>query len=207
IMLKREGWNNVFTPPWRNLRLLLFALAIMLIASSVGELKKTQGQSTSTCNITYQETTFWPTGFQGQITITNSGPAITGWTVAFTFPTTTQVIYELWNGVLTQSGQNVTVSNAPYNANIPTGGSVVFGFNANWSGSHPAPTGLTLNGQSCGGSGPTIQTSVTSLNVNEGASTQFGGRLSSAPARNVTVKKGGGWGATGLTATESAQLS
>ena len=53
----------------------------------------------------------------------------------------------------TQSGQTVTVRNASYNANIPTGGSVIFGFNANWSGSHPAPTGFTLNGQSCGGGG------------------------------------------------------
>lgn len=111
-MLKREVWNKVSTPPWRGLRLLLFALAIMLIASSVGELKKTQGQSSSTCNITYQETTFWPTGFQGQVTIRNNGPAINGWTLAFTFPTTTQVIYELWNGVYTQTGQNVTVNNA-----------------------------------------------------------------------------------------------
>src|SRR5215813_5069170 len=73
-MLKREVWNNVFTPPWRGLRLLLFALAIILIASSIGELKKTQGQSSSTCNLSYRETTFWPTGFQGEITIRNSGP-------------------------------------------------------------------------------------------------------------------------------------
>src|SRR5262249_39061217 len=32
-----------------------------------------------------------------------------------------------------------------------------------------------------------IQTSVTTLNVNEGASAQFGVRLASAPATNVTV--------------------
>src|SRR5215510_15777908 len=186
-MLKREGWNNVFTPPWRSFRLLLFAMAIMLIASGIGELKKTQGQSSSTCNLSYRETTFWPTGFQGEVTIRNNGPAINGWTVTFTFPSNTQVIYELWNGVYTQTGQNVTVSNAPYNAIIPTGGSVIFGFNANWSGSHPAPTGLTLNGQPCGVSGPTIQTSVTTLNINEGGSAQFGVRLSSAPAGTVTV--------------------
>src|SRR5262245_46198124 len=206
-MLKREVWNNVFTPPWRGLRLLLFALAIMLIASSIGELKKTQGQSSSTCNLSYRETTFWPTGFQGEITIRNSGPAINGWTVAFTFPATTQTIYELWNGVYTQSGQSVTVSNAPYNANIPTGGSIVFGFNANWSGSHPAPTGLTLNGQPCGVSGPTIQTSVTTLNVNEGGSAEFGVRLSSAPAGNVTVNVARLSGDTDLSVTGGATLT
>ena len=85
-MLKREVWNNAFTPPWRNLRLLLFALAIMVIASSVGELKKTQGQSSSTCNISYRQTTQWNVGFQGEVTITNNGPAINGWTVTFMFP-------------------------------------------------------------------------------------------------------------------------
>src|SRR6266545_2344707 len=208
-MLKPKVWNNVFTPPWRALRLLLFALVIISITSGVGELKKTQGQSSSTCNITYQENTFWNVGFQGQVTIMNSGPAINGWTVTFTFPVATQTIYELWNGVYTQSGQNVTVTNASYNANIPTGGSVSFGFNANWSGSHPAPTGLTLNGQSCGGGGggPVIQTSVTTLNVNEGGSAQFGVRLASAPTSNVTVNVARLSGDTDLSVTAGATLT
>src|SRR5262245_40179883 len=209
-MLKPKVRNNVFTPPWRALRLLMFALVIISITSGVGELKKAQGQSSSTCNITYQETTFWNVGFQGQITIMNSGPAINGWTVTFTFPVATQTIYELWNGDFTQTGQNVTVRNKDYNANIPTGGSVSFGFNANWSGSHPAPTGLTLNGQSCGGGGgggPTIQTSVTTLNVNEGGSAQFGVRLSSAPASNVTVNVARLSGDTDLSVTAGATLT
>jgi uncharacterized protein (DUF1800 family) len=206
-MLKRKVWNNVSTPPWRRLRLLLFALTIMFVASSVGELKKTQGQTGSNCNITYRETTFWTPGFQGEVTVRNNGPAINGWTVTFTFPTTTQTIYELWNGVYTQTGQNVTVNNASYNGSIPTGGSVIFGFNANWSGSHPAPIGFTLNGQTCGGSGPVIQTSVTTLNVNEGASAQFGVRLSSAPASNVTVNVARLSGDADLTVTGGATLT
>jgi len=208
-MLKREVWNNVFTPPGRGLRLLLFALAIMLIAGSVGELKKTQGQSTSTCNSSYKENTAWNVGFQGEVTVVNNGPAINGWTVTFTFPVATQTIYELWNGVYTQTGQNVTVRNVSYNPSIPTGGSVTFGFNANWSGSHPAPTGITLNGQSCGGSGggPTIQTSVTTLSVNEGGSAQFGVRLSAAPASNITVNVARLSGDTDLTASGGATLT
>jgi uncharacterized protein (DUF1800 family) len=207
-MLKPEVWNNVFTPPWRAIRLLLFALVIMLIASGVGELKRTQGQ-TSSCNSSYRETTFWNVGFQGEVTVVNNGPAINGWTVTFMFPTTTQTIYELWNGTFTQSGQTVTVRNASYNPNIPTGGSVTFGFNANWSGSHPAPIGITLNGQSCGGGGggPVIQTSVTTLNVNEGGSAQLGVRLSSAPASNVTVNVAQLSGDTDLTVSGGATLT
>jgi uncharacterized protein (DUF1800 family) len=208
-MLKPEVRNNVFTPPWRALRLPLFALVIMLIASGVGELKRTKGQTSSPCNPSYRETTFWNVGFQGEVTVVNNGPAINGWTVTFMFPTTTQTIYEMWHGTFTQSGQTVTVRNASYNANIPTGGSIVFGFNANWSGSHPAPTGFTLNGQSCGGGGggPTIQTSVTTLNVNEGGSAQFGVRLSSAPANNVTVNVARLSGDTDLTVSGGATLT
>ena len=100
-MLKPKVWNNVFTPPWRALRLLLFALVIMLIAIGVGELKRTQGQSTSSCNSSYKENTAWNVGFQGEVTVTNNGPAINGWTVTFTFPVATETIYELWNGVFT----------------------------------------------------------------------------------------------------------
>ena len=84
-MLKPKVWNNVFTPPWRAIRLLLFALVIMLIAIGVGELKRTQGQSTSSCNSSYKENTAWNVGFQGEVTVTNNGPAINGWTVTFTF--------------------------------------------------------------------------------------------------------------------------
>ncbi|HKQ77390.1 MAG TPA: DUF1800 family protein [Blastocatellia bacterium] len=206
-MLKREVWNNVFTPPRRNIRLLLFALVILIIASSVGELKKTQGQSSSTCNISYKQNTQWNVGFQGEFTISNSGPAINGWTVTFMFPTTTQTIYELWNGVYTQTGQTVTVNNASYNANIPTGGSVSFGFNANWSGSNPPPTSFTLNGLTCGATGPTTQTSVTTLSVNEGGSAQYGVRLSAAPASNVTVNVARLSGDTDLTVTGGATLT
>jgi uncharacterized protein (DUF1800 family) len=187
----------------------LFALVIMLIASGVGELKRVQGQTTSSCNSSYKENTAWNVGFQGEVTVTNNGPAINGWTVTFTFPVATETIYELWNGVFTQTGQNVTVRNASYNPVIPTGGSVTFGFNANWSGSHPAPTAITLNGQSCGGGGggPVIQTSVTTLNVNEGASAQFGVRLSSAPTSNVTVNVARLSGDTDLTVSGGATLT
>src|SRR5262245_6585318 len=207
-MLKPKVWNNVFTPPWRALRLLLFALVIMSIASGVGEFNRTQGQSSS-CNSSYKENTAWNVGFQGEVTVINNGPAINGWTVTFTFPVATQTIYELWNGVYTQTGQNVTVRNASYNPIIQTGGSVTFGFNANWSGSHPAPTGITLNGVSCGGGGggPVIQTSVATLNVNEGGSAQFGVRLSSAPTSNVTVNVARLSGDTDLSVSGGATLT
>ncbi len=207
-MLNFKKWS----PALRRLILrrngirLLLVLTSMIFVSAVVLMKKTEGQSTSTCNITYRQTTQWPTGFQGEVTVKNNGPAINGWTVGFTFPGT-QTVYELWNGVYTQTGPNVTVTNAPYNAMIPTGGTVTFGFNANWSGSNPLPTSFALNGQSCGGSSPAITTSVTTLNVNEGGSAQFGVRLSSAPASNVTVNVARLSGDTDLNVTGGATLT
>ena len=58
----------------------------------------------------------------------------------------TPAITNLWNGNLTQSGQSVKVTNMSYNASIPAGGSVSFGFQATYSGSNPAPTAFYLNG-------------------------------------------------------------
>lgn len=187
-IMRKCGDRNSMPQRFRFPRraLLLVALASLVAINDFGVLRRTEGQSSGTCNITYKLNTQWNVGFQAELTIVNNGPAINGWTVTWTFPST-QSIYELWNGIVTQSGANVTVRNASYNANIPTGGSVSFGFNANWFGSNPAPTSFALNGVTCGGSTPSIATSVTTLSVNEGGSAQFGVRLTAAPAANVTV--------------------
>jgi uncharacterized protein (DUF1800 family) len=209
IAAERRDWNPIlprFGFHRRTFRILLVLAMALMIVSDFGSLNRTKGQSTSTCNITYRPTTQWNVGFQAEVTIMNNGPAINGWTVTWAFPAN-QTIYELWNGTYTQTGANVTVSNASYNANIPTGGRVTFGFNANWSGSNPLPTSFTLNGQTCGETTPTIVTSATSLSVNEGGSAQFGVRLSAAPAANVTVNVARLSGDTDLTVTSGATLT
>ena len=101
------------------------------------------------CSISYSVVNQWPGGFQGQVVINNSGPPINGWTLAWSFPST-QSIYQLWNGAVTQTGANVSVANLSYNATIPTGGSVNFGFLSTWNNSvNPPPTSFTLNGSTC----------------------------------------------------------
>src|SRR5262249_48894220 len=191
--------------PSRTFRFLM-ALGMALAVIVSGALRSTEGQSTSTCNITYQLTTQWNVGFQVQMTIVNTGPAVSSWTVQWTFPST-QTITELWNGVFTQTGQNVTVKNASYNGTIATGGTVTFGFNGAWSGSNPNPTSFTFNGQTCGGSAPSILTSVSSLNVPQGQSAQYGIKLSAAPSSNVTVTVARVSGNTDLSVTAGATLS
>jgi uncharacterized protein (DUF1800 family) len=193
----------------RGFRFLLALAIALMIVSDFGSPKRTRGQSTSTCDITYSLTTQWNTGFQAGVTITNNGPAINGWTVNWAFPAN-QTISDLWNGSYTQTGANVTVTNAPYNASIPAGGRVSFGFNGAWSGSNPLPASFTLNGRTCGEANPTtpaIVASVASLSVAEGGSAQFGVSLSSAPASDVTINIARLSGDTDLAVTGGAALT
>ena len=74
--------------------------------------------------------------------INNTGIAVYGWTLAFTFPGN-QTITNAWSGVCTQNGASVTVKDSGYNAGIPANsGSVNFGFNLNYSGANVKPAAL-----------------------------------------------------------------
>jgi len=68
------------------------------------------------------------------VTVTNYGDAVNGWRLTWTFGAG-QTITQLWNGSVTQSGAQVTVTNATYNASIPANGNATFGFNGAWNGS------------------------------------------------------------------------
>lgn len=103
----------------------------------------------STCTVNYSVGNDWGTGFIANVTIANnSGTAVNGWQLDWTFAGN-QTITNLWNGLLSQSGQAVSVDNAPWNGTIPANSSVSFGFQAAYSGSNPAPTTFVLNGQTC----------------------------------------------------------
>jgi O-glycosyl hydrolase len=103
----------------------------------------------SSCTVVYTTQSQWTGGFVAAITITNSGTsAINGWTLKFTFPGD-QKIATAWNGVATQSGEAVTITNASYNALIPVGGNTSLGFQGTWTTSDAAPTSFTLNGSTC----------------------------------------------------------
>jgi glucuronoarabinoxylan endo-1,4-beta-xylanase len=107
--------------------------------------------SGATCQVHYSVVNQWTGGFQGSISITNTGSsAINGWTLRFSFPGSQQIT-QLWNGSYSQQGAQVTVTNASYNGQIPAGGSVnpAPGFLGTWNGSNPAPTSFTLNGATC----------------------------------------------------------
>jgi cellulase/cellobiase CelA1 len=85
----------------------------------------------------------WSGGYQGQVVVKDTGTSPkNGWKLAWTFPGNQQIT-SLWNGVYTQSGQQVTVTNQSYNGTIPAGGSLTVGFTAN--GTSAAPASITCS--------------------------------------------------------------
>lgn len=105
-------------------------------------------QPAVSCKVAYSVTNSWQGGFQASVTITDTGAAaINAWSLTFTFGGD-QAISNLWNGSYTQSGEQVTVKNAAYNATIAPSAPVSFGFTANAT-SNVAPTAFALNGTTC----------------------------------------------------------
>jgi xyloglucan-specific exo-beta-1,4-glucanase len=98
----------------------------------------------SKCTATYSITGSWGGGFQGSVTVTNSGTTATkAWTVGWNF-TAGQTITQSWGGAATQSGAAVTVKDAGYNAVLAPGATTTFGFLGNLpSTSNPVPSPVT----------------------------------------------------------------
>jgi hypothetical protein len=103
--------------------------------------------------VAYKVASQWPGGFIGNVTVTNAGSAVNGWTVGFGFPSSQRVLAS-WNATHSQSGAKVTLRSMSWNASLPAGGSASIGFVGTYSGSNPVPTSFTLNGVTCNGSAP-----------------------------------------------------
>ncbi|MFI1413415.1 cellulase family glycosylhydrolase [Streptomyces sp. NPDC020707] len=107
------------------------------------------GTPGASCSVGYRVSNEWPGGFQGEITIRNTGTAaISGWKLVFAFAGG-QKVSSMWGGTPTQSGATVSVANASYTSTIPASGSVTVGFTADKGATNAAPTAFTLNGTAC----------------------------------------------------------
>ena len=139
------------------------AVTTVLVAGAVAVAPPAAHAAVS-CGVTY--TKMWDNGgsFGASLTITNSGDAIDGWTLAFAFAGS-QRITTGWSVTWTQaagSAQVTAASNAPWNARLAPGARITVGFNASYTGANVAPTAFTLNGVSCSppgapNAGPTVQ--------------------------------------------------
>ena len=130
----------------------LVAASVAVIASGLAAVAVSQAHAASSCTVAYQVQNDWGAGATINLTITNSGPAITSWTVGFAFPSG-QTVTNGWNATYTQTGANVTAASLSYNGSLATGASTTTGFNLADSGTNTAPTTFTLNGQTCNGGG------------------------------------------------------
>ncbi|TLP54796.1 cellulose binding domain-containing protein [Microbispora triticiradicis] len=126
------------------------ALAAVVCAGATALTLAPAAQAAAGCQVTYTISSEWPGGFGASVSVDNIGDPISGWKLTWSFGAG-QTISQLWNGSYTQSGAQVTVTDAGYNASIPTGGSAGFGFNASWNGSNPVPANFALNGTPCTG--------------------------------------------------------
>jgi endoglucanase len=91
----------------------------------------------------------WTGGFTAEVRLTNGNVAVNGWTLTFTVGSNV-TLSSGWNGVWSQSGSQLTVRNATWNAALPAGGSTSLGFQGTYTGgTPPAPSAFALNGSAC----------------------------------------------------------
>jgi len=133
------------------------------------------------CSVAYTTVNSWGNGGQYKVAVTNTGAAKTGWELCWSFAGN-DVIPNLWDGVVTQTGKNVCVKNAPYNPNLAAGGTATFGFLVNNPGT--IPTAFTLNGAACGGNASSTPSSIptTSSSRSSTPSSVASSSSSSTPA-------------------------
>jgi hypothetical protein len=95
-------------------------------------------------SVAWADTSDWGSGFNGQITITNTSTSTwSNWTLQFT---STAVISSVWDAViLSQVGDVYTIGNASWNGSVAPGDSVDFGYGAA-PGGVSGPTSYLLNG-------------------------------------------------------------
>ena len=134
------------------------AATLVLVAATTTALAQTPASAAVACEVTYAANDWTSApgqgGFTASVVIKNLGDPLTGWNLAFDFPTTTQRYTPTgWGANWAQSGTRVTAQNLSYNGNLATGASTSIGFNGTWSTANPKPTAFTINGTTCGGAG------------------------------------------------------
>ena len=160
------------------------AVAAALLLTAAGLVVAVpSAQAAAGCRVAYAVTSQWPGGFGASVTVTNLGDPLNGWRLTWSFAAG-QTITSLWNGTVTQSGAQVTVTNADWNAALATGATANVGFNGTWNNSsNPVPDSFALNGVTCTGG---VSTSPTAGSPSASPSP------SRSPSASPSPSSGGG---------------
>lgn len=102
----------------RARRLWTAALAALALPLATLSTLTTSAQAAALqCSVDYK-TNDWGSGFTADLTLTNRGTdPISGWTLAYAYAGD-QKLSNGWNGSWSQSGKQITVTNASYNGTI-----------------------------------------------------------------------------------------
>ncbi|AXG76471.1 glycoside hydrolase family 6 protein [Streptomyces paludis] len=151
--------SRTTSPPRRARTAALAAFA--LVAAAAGAATGISGTASAAapgCNVDYKIQSSWSGGFGADVTVTNTGDAISSWKLEWSFAGNQQIT-QGWSATITQSGTAVSATNAAWNGSLATGGTANFGFNGNVTGTNAIPTTFKLNGVTCnvpgGGGGGT----------------------------------------------------
>lgn len=99
-------------------------------SSSVAATTAGSGGGSSGCKATYKVSSDWGSGFNADVTVTNTGTSATkSWQVTWDWPGS-QTVSGMWNASYSQVGRTVTANNADHNGVIAAGASTGFGFGA-----------------------------------------------------------------------------
>ena len=157
--------------------------AAALLAAGLAAVPLTTGTASaaSGCKVDYTVQSQWPGGFTGNVSITNLGSAVNGWTLTFDFPDANQKVTQGWSATWSQSGTHVSAASMNWNSSLGTNASTAIGFTGAWSGTNPVPSSFALNGTTCNG---TVTTSPTPTDTVTPTVTPTYG--TSAPALHVS---------------------
>ena len=176
--------------------------------SSAVAITVSSGTTGFACNVVYTITPQSSSAFGATIALDNTGTtAWTSWTLQWTFANG-QTISSLWNGVETQTGALVTVTNESYNGAVAAGGSITnIGFNGTLVGGNAVPTAFSVNGTLCGGlsnSPPLAPNGLTATAGNAQIALAWSASLT-ATSYNVlrSTTSGGPYTTVGTSATTS----
>jgi hypothetical protein len=132
-------------------RLFVAVVVPVAVVATVGVVSVAAQAAAAGCRVTYSVSSQWQGGFGANVSLTNLGDPLTGWTLTWSFGAGQQVT-QAWNATVTQSGSQVSARDAGWNGSLATNGSANFGFNGSWNNSsNPAPSNFALNGVACNG--------------------------------------------------------
>jgi hypothetical protein len=157
------------------------------------------------CSIGYTVAKAWSGGFQISVAITDNGSALTGWTLQYAYAGA-ESLANGWDGTWSQSGKQVTVTNASFNGSIATGGSVTIGANFDLSGPLDTPTAFTLNGAACSSNTGGTPTASASTSASTTASSSPTTSPSTSPTGSPTPPSGGSFTQSDINTAVAAPL-